>query len=371
MCASETYFVGFSKVLDKNYVHYTNPVAYYNEYKCPSENKQYSYSEVLSADSKYSFRIHGFTDLKENCADSSMKFQAKFYSVYNDEEKVYLFSWCCKKDIFKDYRLDPRKECCGLSGSMSPYASTSKGQVSTISGNKKSKISNGRILRDNPPCCRTQARKALCEPFTLLQTGNGQGKNSRDCPPLSGLANVTKNLKEDIPYFAPAYYAISKGAGKIRELSTMSTCVLKDYKYFYTFRNIVDGLKNGFDEKYGLCCKRQNMFAESATTMVNECCVTYTTEMNAAVSKNKLSCSPKKGGAKGQVLYYRPCIPGACSRDKNNSLSAADKFRVKYHSMIVEREQSTKSPLYGSEIYFKSKNTYALGDSQSIFIANT
>ena len=353
-CAFLNYFT-FMRARVKNYVPSNDPAAPYNKYKCLNDNRRDSDSFRRPRDDSLMQLVRGVTDKRENCADRRRRFQVKFYFTARtgiSDTRNYLYSWCCARDIFKDYTLDPRKECCGLSGSLSPFYSRI---VDESRGGHP-----GVILRDNPPCCRTQARKELCEPLPLY---DGVQFASRICPPFSGLANVTSNLMEDIPNFAPSYYAFKEGSVNNYDLFTESRCQLNSHPFFYTFRNVLNAYFAGFKEEYGLCCTRRNMFAESVQTVTSECCITYTGNSNSINKAFKLPCNSDRGGVKDQSLFFKQCVPGGCSEDNQSTLSTDSKFRVIQNytvNKLFEAGDNQLAPplrLYGSDFYFWEKNT--------------
>ena len=156
-----------------------------------------------------------YKDHTHNCSDPSKPHHIKVgYMGY---------SWCCGVDISDNYLVNPRFVCCGLAGSQSQRYSELSGEL-------------GWIGHGTPPCCRLQNEMQPCEPLVFASgISNPSSLNSHVCPPLSGMANITKDLGAEIPNYAPTYYAFKDKMEDLRsDPYTISYCldVGPNYQYF-------------------------------------------------------------------------------------------------------------------------------------------
>ena len=286
--------------------------------------------------------IGGWTDYSDPCLDPQKPFHIKFVvlppmKVRLRKDYEHIYSWCCEKNIFGDFRLRPTDICCGLAGAQSPLHSL----LYTM---RERPISEGWILRGTPPCCRTLNGAEMCEP--LIISNKRSIINSHICPAQSGIVNLTRNLSTSMPYYAPAYYAFGDSTDMEIALNTISYCTfLKAYPYFYSFRTALDRLELGMNEEYGLCCSKENAFALEPQEIADSCCIAFTTNLANSTPPVNLPCHPKIPYISQQGIIYKPCVKGACVKVTNNSyfLSTHNEYKIFYEV----RRVNNKSLLYG------------------------
>ena len=291
------------------------------------------------------------------CKDSKKPWHIKWMGIAPGYKKL-AYSWCCAKDIYSDYSLDPKTLCCGLSGAQSNYYA--KG---------------AQIMPDNPTCCRKidygDGPKPFCEPYVL----NSPSGNSPylTCPPPSGLYDVTPNLDEVVPRGGPYYYAYPDKVASTDDLYTVSHCNLgnkfKSFTYFYSYFDMEDHFHNisGYEKTihiakitdgYGLCCSKKDAFALSKHDLIRFCCTTITTNYDRPfIGSRKVSCfqyDSKRGGFGTKYFSFRACRNSiACDASKLVNL----KFLRTNYSV----KKSTDTILYGSQSYYVSKNVKVTG----------
>lgn len=267
--------------------------------------------------------------------------------------------WCCKKDIFDDYTLDPKSICCGLSGAHSPY----------YYGGKK-------LDTDTPKCCRGQGGRPACEPYV-----GPQWKYNQKCPPYSGYYNVTPDLTHQLGFFVPMFYSLET-IGKSLWSPGRTTCKYtsnpkKETKYFYTLSTALQRLSEK-ESTIGLCCNVKDMFYYDEKTMLKSCCIGYfTTETDDRSeldkrykeigqqdkernSNNRLPCSYLRSTPKvvDGELRFHACHHTATGKCRQNELALenhdyANGVEIGRYKSPIKSNSVVDHGLYGTEEYFQ------------------
>lgn len=247
---------------------------------------------------------------KKNCVDPGMQFHILFLKMINGTIRK-LHDSCCDGDITSDYELNPREVCCGLSGSPSPYYGYLNGSSS-----------------EYPRCCNSNDYRNTCDPANLARFTGGSDPFQK-CQPQAGLYNMTTLLSRNLPLYSPRYYY--KQRTQPDRLSTCTNPTNSSFKYLYSIQDLQDGYFENVQHSFGLCCKKQNAFAEDPRNLINSCCITYLDNVSNTGNRVNLQCTT----GKPSILQYTfssqyifpSCITGAC---KNGILSSNQQYRVSY-----------------------------------------
>lgn len=288
-------------------------------------------------------RLISYYDSQHRCKDKKRKYLIAFnyLDFYTSRYKIEpsRFKWCCSKNIFKDYSINPKDVCCGLSGSSAPN------------------FYPGALVNvDNPPCCRTLGGRSLCEPRVANITDGNQV-----CPPLSGTID-TKNLTEDLPLFSPQYFPffINRNEPSGRGYEAPSLKIFKwgssHRKYLYLFSDFYNDQinpDNDLDDHaiYSIGCNVR--LESSANDFLKQCCISITV---FALVNNKALKFPKKfmkfSCAKSNItdgkFMYTSCI-------KDNCVKTSDDQR---YLGAFTMNPANKNTFYGSQKYFEARYKY-------------
>lgn len=306
---------------------------------CPSVVKPNKQGELLKYNAESS--LIGMTDKSDKCIDSSMSTRIIFAYVNTNTNKMVAspsFSWCCSNDIFSDYSTDPKKVCCGLSGSSAPNYYPGAG-----------------VNIENPPCCRKIGNRALCEPYV----SNSKKKFNQACPPLSGKYDKTTDLKETLPYFSPMYYAFNS----MKPTYTTSKCKIIfsppsvgnveaiGSPSFYSIKNAKDTQA----QQFGLCCIGKDTFFMDQSIILKFCCISYVKLSGSkATSPEKVSLPcDDNGKIQENTFHFQPC-PDKSGKKKlkcTNSMLVYDESAV--NEISIQNAKETN--LYDSYKFFKPR----------------
>lgn len=285
-----------------------------------------------------------FTDT-EKCKDSSKPFHIFFTFADLNSLKVTLdatINWCCTVDVMSNYQIDPRQECCGLSGA---------GSNNFLPG--------AMVHVDSPTCCRSSNTRQTCEPYREKVKA---GLFNQECSPQAGAWETTTNLNSSFPLSGPMYYAPSDRRSASTEFFVNDVSLeykssnesMKNQRYFYLLQNFNDRYVPKMDQDfYGIFCIQIGAFFLEPENIVKDCCIAYVKALGRLNAKPipanlpKLPCDTKgKGVVKNNQFYYRPCEGFKCV---SNSLKRNNKT-IGYTSMI-----KVSFNAYDSRAFFKAR----------------
>lgn len=294
--------------------------------KCPSPslNRLYFIHRLFPLEDGKRFEIP--VRSPSPCRLSGHKIHFSFYSfkvrtrrgVDSFIDGKYRYSWCCRKDVFQSYKLDPRKECCGMSGAQSNFYAR-----------------GARFRPDTPPCCRNSRSydqyPQSCEPAVVGTT--------RRCPTIAGLWNQTFGL-QNLPNNAPYNYDNNNKCSD-------GTATYYPRNFYSTFF-----LKNKTNEETFLCCKvsnriSPNYWAKTARDIMRQCCIdTIAQQTKKSI---KIPCSTgltlikEYGRDHIRTFVYRACDPSKCI---NGTLMPSEPKKVMNSSYRYLRKIDYGNPEY-------------------------
>lgn len=270
--------------------------------------------------------LTGYTDRSFPCKDQSMKVKItyRYTSLDNDPTLIepIMINWCCSKDIFMDYTLDPKKLCCGLAGAGAPNF-----------------YPGAYVHVDAPPCCRKIQNRIPCEPYVKEIKYKFQKKKimfNQFCPLVSGRSDLTSNLKEVLPYFTPQYFALNNG-----DISSYITGRCDFFEVGERPLYSTNDLQTSTKTHYGICCTKDTGDSTKFPhplldfkLLMDVCCVGITDNNQGKEKIGKIPCDDStngKGKVDNNIFYPRPCKPTGCS-----------------NSNLIDRKNETVDTIFGS-----------------------